>query len=123
MTEFYSDRNPARGTSVPPPEPTNSGTFDSAAIQRMIDERVAQIESAADARIKALEARYAAQLKAIRGNPPVDGAVPTHAAGPEHEVAQVWSLYHQELARAGKLTEAHLRHVRGEEPQETGSPE
>ena len=123
MTEFYSDRHSAAGTPVPPPQPTNAGHVDASEIQRMIDERVAQIESAADARIKALEARYAAQLKAIRGNPPVDGAIPTHAAGPEHEVAQVWSLYHQELARAGKLTDAHLRHVRGEDPVEEGSPE
>lgn len=115
MTEFTSS---AAGTPVSPPEPANSGAVSLDQIQAMIDARVNQVQSDYDKKIAALEERHAAELKAARGAPAVNTLVPTHAGGPGHEITEVWSQWHQQLANAGQLTEDHLRHVRGQNPVE-----
>lgn len=115
MAEFTSS---AAGTPVEPPQPANAGAVSVEAIQQMIDARVNQVQSDYDKKIADLEARHAAELKAARGAPAVNTLVPTHAGGPGHEITEVWSQFHQELVRAGKLTEEHLRHVRGQNPAE-----
>jgi hypothetical protein len=109
----------AAGTPVNPPPPVNSGAGPSLEqIQQMIDARVNQVQSDYDKKIADLEARHAAELTAARGLPAVNTLVPTNAGGPGHEITQVWSQWHQELARLGQLTDAHLHHVRGQEPVE-----
>lgn len=115
---FGDNNNPAAGTPVQPPQPANAGAVSVDQIQQMIDARVNQVQSDYDQKIAALEARHASELKAARGMPAVNTLVPTHAGGPGHEIAEVWSQWHQELANAGKLTEAHLRQIRGQDPVE-----
>lgn len=115
MTEFTTQS--AAGTPVEPPTPTNAGAVSVDQIQAMIDARVNQVQSDYDKKIADLEERHAAELKAARGAPAVNTLVPTHAGGPDHEITETWSQWHQELARAGQLTEAHLRHVRGQNPE------
>jgi hypothetical protein len=112
--------NPAAGSPVTPPEPVNSGTANVSVeqIQQMIDARVSAVQSDYDKKIAALEARHAEEMKAARGAPAVNTLVPTNAGGPGHEITEVWSQWHQELARLGELTEDHLRHVRGQGPVE-----
>jgi hypothetical protein len=104
---------PPREHSIPAPAPTNPGSVDADSIQRMIDERIAAVESRYDKKIKALEKRHADEMRAARGVPPVDSAVPTHAGGPGDTIAQTWSQYHQELSRAGLLTDTHIRQANG----------
>lgn len=84
----------------------------------MVSERMKGIESQYDAKIKALEARYIQQLKAARGVPPVDHHVPQDAGGIGTEIHANWGQYYQELARDGKLTEAHIRASEGLPPVE-----
>lgn len=128
-----SDQNPSwafdtartnPGAAVPAPPPTNpNATPNQNDILRLIEDRVSQVESRNDAKIKALEQRHRDELKAARGLPSVDSRVPTHGGGPGDETSETWSQYHQELSRAGNLTDAHLRDVRGEAPEETNSDE
>lgn len=107
---------PPTEKAIPAPAPTNAGAVDTDAIQAMIDARIAQVESRYDRKIKALEKRHQEEMKAARGVPSVDSHVPTHAGGPDNENAQVWGQYHQELSRAGLLTDEHRRHVSGLAP-------
>lgn len=115
---YFGEGNPAAGSPVTPPPPANAGAVSVDQIQAMIDARVNQVQSDYDKKIAALEVRHAEEMKAARGAPAVNTLVPTGAGGPGHEITEVWSQWHQELAKLGQLTEDHLRHVRGQTPLE-----
>jgi hypothetical protein len=87
-------------TAVPPPQPVNPQPMLANDVQAMVDAAVNKVESKYAARVKSLED----QLEASR-NPATGGPVATHAAGPGDAVAPSWGLWHQELSRAGKLTD------------------
>lgn len=106
----------AAGTPVEPPSPLNMMDDLEKRLAAMVEARVSGLESAYDAKIKAMEERHAEELRAARGAPSVDHMVPFHAGGLGTEIAQVWSQHHQDLARAGQLTETILRDARGLPP-------
>jgi hypothetical protein len=93
------------GTPVPQPEPLNPNVDMSAAsVQAQIDAAISAVEAKYEARVKQLEDQLAAQNQPAR-------VTAEHTGGPGYDVAPTWSLWHQELARAGKLTEEALHMV------------
>lgn len=70
----------------------------------------AQVEALVAAQLSSIEAKYAARVKALEDQLEAAQArlpvnfVPEHAGGPGYEIVGSWGAYHQELARAGKLT-------------------
>jgi hypothetical protein len=112
----------------PAPAPVNAdvpGRTDDidARIARLVNDRVAKLESAYDKKIRALELRHRQEMKAARGTPPPGHFVVANGGGPGGEFHETWSQYHQELANAGKLTEDHIRQTQGLEPIEYGDVE
>jgi hypothetical protein len=114
-----SDSTNAGGT-VKVPDPMNDIDNIDARIAAAVEARVAGIASDYDKKIKALEQRQNEALKSARGIRAVDHLVPTHAGGPQNEIHETWSQYHQELAMAGKLTDSHLAVTNGLIPPEAG---
>lgn len=83
----------------PTPQPLNPQPNLTADVQAAIDAAVSQVESKYADRIAQLEAQVKAQQPFVPS-----GQTTEHAAGPGYETSQTWGQWHQELARAGKLT-------------------
>jgi hypothetical protein len=111
------------GAPVEAPRPLNSEGDIDLRIAAAVEARMAGIASAYDRKIKAIEKRYEESLKSARGIRKVDHQVPTNAGGPANEIHQTWSQYHQELANAGLLTDAHLAITNGLTPPEADEDE
>jgi hypothetical protein len=97
------------GMPVPPPTPVNADGFTMEDVQRMLDERVRQVESAADAKLKALEARYQSEIAAARGARPVDHLVTANGGGVGTEIHDTWCQWYQDLANKGQITDEIVR--------------
>lgn len=79
-----------------------------------LDEHVQELINAA---LNTAEAKHAAEISRMRtefnealanARQGVNHLIPEHAGGPATELAPTWSMFYQELARAGKLTVEHL---------------
>lgn len=108
------------GAPIESPEPLNATPtqdFEDRLTAQM-EARIQKIQSDYDRKIKALESRQNAALKSARGIRAVDHLVPTNAGGEANEIHETWSQYHQELANAGLLTDAHRDLTLGRVPED-----
>jgi hypothetical protein len=90
------------------PEPLNAQPNLTADVQEQINAAIAQVEAKYSERVKTLETEL--ESRRNTGGPPSSGLA-QNAGGPEYERAPVWGMIHQELARAGKLTDEILSAV------------
>jgi hypothetical protein len=104
---IYAGMQQPTGGQMQEPVPVNAGQQDD------LESRVAAMVAA---QLSAVEAKYADRIATLESQlatataPPAH-LVPEHAGGPGLVLAPVWSQWHQELARDGKLTPDILRAV------------
>lgn len=74
------------------PQPLNPEAFSAADVEQIIAAKLAEVDSKYADRIKALEEQLAARYQP-------NYVFTAHAAGPDYEIADTWSLREQEIAR------------------------
>ena len=102
-TPIYGQTAAAQQGGQFTPAPVNPQPTDAPSLE-------AQVEALVAARLTDVEAKYAdrvakleAQLEAANARGPIH-LIAEHAGGPGYDLADTWSMWHQELARKGELT-------------------
>jgi hypothetical protein len=102
----------AAGTVVAPPAPVNQQDDLQTQIERIVAQRMGELEGVvASLKKRAEDAEQA--LRSARFPAGAGNSIPQHGAGPGLENLQTWGQYYQDLAAKGLLTAEHIAQADG----------